>query len=42
MTKHKKMTEEEITINLSKDFKRMMKRSDGFLKALSDNVKGRT
>jgi len=28
--------EKEISIDLSKDFKKMLKRSDSFLKALSD------
>lgn len=35
MTEMKKQ-EEEILIDLSKDFKKMLRRNDRFLKALSD------
>jgi hypothetical protein len=36
MSEINKNEEEEICIDLSKDFKKMLKRSNGFLKALSD------
>jgi len=36
MIEENKNREKEICIDLSKDFKKMLKRNDGFLKALSD------
>jgi len=36
MAEKNKNKEKEICIDLSKDFKKMLKRNNGFLKALSD------
>jgi hypothetical protein len=36
MAEKNKHKEKEICIDLSKDFKKMLKRNNGFLKALSD------